>query len=369
MTASALQYNVPILTSPFDAGKQNSIVPTSSQMSNGWIPNVDNCAAEQQNYLHNSSTSMLFLMQQLGLLLPFNPNPTTGLSLVATPIGGVVSIINQSGGTEFYVARAAMGVGYSDPSLDPTNWALINFNAIATYSNQYSDATGTSDAIIGTFNSVIYPVLQDGLRVSIGIASANLTTTPTLQVILNGSAKTAYPIKKFSPGGIEIPIAIGDLYGTCDFDFDLPNLVWVLRTPPGQNVLPGTVIAWAGATAPQGYLQCPNALTLVNNAAYPALFAAIGTQWGSGVGQFALPFLPAGYAMLQALGLGAIGSPSVGQVISHSHLVPVYIDNGTQGGNTRCTGNTALAGYNASASTGGSANLAAGIAFMLCVKY
>ncbi|HEY8169799.1 MAG TPA: phage tail protein [Candidatus Limnocylindria bacterium] len=52
---------------------------------------------------------------------------------------------------------------------------------------------------------------------------------------------------------------------------------------------PGSVIAYAGATAPAGWLLCDG--TLVDRAAYPELFAAIGTNHGEDSEQtkFALP--------------------------------------------------------------------------------
>lgn len=132
MTATTLTYQPPALSSPFDATKANVSSPSPSQMANGFIPSVDKINAEQQNYLHNASTTILWQMQQLGLFVPFNP--VAGASVVATPKGGIVSIkASGSGDTQFYVALNAMPSGYTDPSLDPTNWQLINFGELAKY--------------------------------------------------------------------------------------------------------------------------------------------------------------------------------------------------------------------------------------------
>lgn len=62
-----------------------------------------------------------------------------------------------------------------------------------------------------------------------------------------------------------------------------------LSTP--ASVPPGTVLAFAGATAPAGYLLCYG--QNVSRTAYAALFAALGTAWGSGDGSttFGLPDL------------------------------------------------------------------------------
>jgi len=63
-----------------------------------------------------------------------------------------------------------------------------------------------------------------------------------------------------------------------------------LPAPLGP-VAPGTVLAFAGAAPPEGYLECDGAV--VSRAAYAALFAAIGTAFGAGDGSttFALPDL------------------------------------------------------------------------------
>lgn len=60
---------------------------------------------------------------------------------------------------------------------------------------------------------------------------------------------------------------------------------------------PGTVIQYAGAVPPMGWLLCDG--TSVNRAQYPALFSAIGTTYGSGDGQttFNLPDLRGRFAL------------------------------------------------------------------------
>jgi len=68
----------------------------------------------------------------------------------------------------------------------------------------------------------------------------------------------------------------------------------ILGYPPGGGdndmPIPGTIIPFAGAGLPFGYLPCDG--TLRNAADFPALFAAIGTLWGVGApGTFALPDL------------------------------------------------------------------------------
>ena len=58
-----------------------------------------------------------------------------------------------------------------------------------------------------------------------------------------------------------------------------------------ESVLPGSVIAWAANSTPNGYLLCNGAA--VSRTPYAALFAAIGTTYGTGDGSttFNLPNL------------------------------------------------------------------------------
>ena len=51
----------------------------------------------------------------------------------------------------------------------------------------------------------------------------------------------------------------------------------------------GSIMIWAGSTAPTGWLLCDG--TAYSTAAYPALYAVIGTTYGSGSGTFLVPNL------------------------------------------------------------------------------
>lgn len=131
----------------------------------------------------------------------------------------------------------------------------------------------------------------------------------------------------------------------------------------------GTIITYAGTTAPTGYLVCPVSATNVSRTTYAALFAAIGTTWGAGDGSttFGLPWFAADYAMVQAS--ANVGTTSVGAVISHSHTIsPNYIY--SSGG--ACSGGPgSSSGFTGSATdaTGGTANLAAGTRVLHCIKF
>jgi hypothetical protein len=131
----------------------------------------------------------------------------------------------------------------------------------------------------------------------------------------------------------------------------------------------GHVIAFAGTTAPAGYLACPVAAATISRTTYSALFAAIGTAWGVGNGSttFGIPFFAADQVPVQA-GTGVVGTNTVGVVLAHTHTV-------TGSSSTGLTGGGASAGLaqtnttSAQTPTGGTSNLAAGQRVQFCVKY
>lgn len=147
-------------------------------------------------------------------------------------------------------------------------------------------------------------------------------------------------------------------------------LVSAGANPPAWQTLvttpPGTVIDFAGATAPAGYLACPTVATDISRTTYAALFAAIGTVWGVGDGSttFGMPWFAADYAAVQAS--GNVGTQTVGAVIAHTHAVAGGASNATStnGGVAPAAQTTATT----TASTGGSANLPAGVRMLKCVK-
>lgn len=132
-----------------------------------------------------------------------------------------------------------------------------------------------------------------------------------------------------------------------------------------STVLPGTIIEWSGSSAPAGYLACPLTATNISRTTYAALFAAIGTTWGVGDGSttFGMPYFPADYAAVQAN--ANVGTNSVGQVIAHTHTT--YSLAGSFSGSSGTS--TGQLGASSTGSTGGAANLAAGIRVLRCVKF
>lgn len=130
----------------------------------------------------------------------------------------------------------------------------------------------------------------------------------------------------------------------------------------------GTILDFGGGgAAPTNYLFCPLTSTLVATATYPALFAAIGYQWGGSGANFGLPYFPSGSAALQ---YGAIGAYTYGDVKSHTHSEMSGYTEYSGGIGYYVSGTGVWTGVGGTTgATGGSANLAAGMFVRKIVKY
>lgn len=128
----------------------------------------------------------------------------------------------------------------------------------------------------------------------------------------------------------------------------------------------GTRISYTGTSAPTGYLACPLTPTNISRTTYAALFAAIGTTWGAGDGSttFGMPYYPADYVGVRAN--ANVGTSTVGENLAHVHAMNV----GNVGASAAGSGTlTAFGVALNTGSSGGAANLAAGIRELFCVKY
>ena len=131
----------------------------------------------------------------------------------------------------------------------------------------------------------------------------------------------------------------------------------------------GGILIHSGTSAPPGFLVCPAALTNISRTTYAALFAVIGTLWGPGDGAttFGLPTLSADYAILQAN--GNVGTGSAGSVIAHAHSGGMDGMQNLIGGSSGAFVHLNTQPLPNTGTTGGSANFAAGVRFLICVKY
>lgn len=138
------------------------------------------------------------------------------------------------------------------------------------------------------------------------------------------------------------------------------------------GVPPGTVIHVAMSTAPNGYLKANGAA--VSRTVYAALFAAIGTTYGTGDGTttFNLPDLRGefirGWDDARGVDSGrAIGSAQAQDLQSHTH---------TTGYTTASTGGTGASARvltgspgTATGATGGTETRPRNVALLACIKF
>lgn len=134
-----------------------------------------------------------------------------------------------------------------------------------------------------------------------------------------------------------------------------------LTTGSLSVVYAGSLMAYAGATIPTGWLECDGSSKLRSD--YPTLFAAIGTTWGAADGtHFNLPDLRGRAAIgagsgsgLTARTLAQTGGAEtntllLNQIPSHVHTIPLRNDTGAVSNPTVRAGGAATA--QATADTG-----------------
>lgn len=88
-----------------------------------------------------------------------------------------------------------------------------------------------------------------------------------------------------------------------------------------NQVLTGTVQMWSTASAPTGYLLCAGAA--VSRTTYAALFAVIGTTFGSGDGSTTFNLPDYTNRMPYGTTIGATGGSADAVVVSHTHTATV----------------------------------------------
>lgn len=139
----------------------------------------------------------------------------------------------------------------------------------------------------------------------------------------------------------------------------------------------GTIIQFGAAAAPTGYLECTG--TAVSRSTYAALFAVIGTSFGSGDGSttFNLPDLRGEFVRGWDHGKGtdsgrAFGSSQTDELEAHTHTLELFAtttiahDASAEGDRTVQDGGSATSGY--IGSTGGTETRPRNIALLYAIK-
>jgi phage-related tail fiber protein len=140
---------------------------------------------------------------------------------------------------------------------------------------------------------------------------------------------------------------------------------------PGVPI--GTIIAFAGAVPPKGYLLCDG--TSYSRITYEDLYSVIGTIYGCLDGAtFRVPDLRGEFLRGVDSGRGvdtgrALGSTQADDLKSHNHTALLYCENGGgyfAGGNSGAPG---ADGTGVTQNTGGSETRPRNVAINYCIKY
>jgi microcystin-dependent protein len=175
----------------------------------------------------------------------------------------------------------------------------------------------------GGFRTALNSLL-DYLRESVGSAggAANWRTALGLGALATRNDVTAAQI---ATGAVNAEKIADGAVETAKLAANSVTLAKIeATTRSALAVPPGTVLAVARSTAPDGYLKCNGAA--VSRTTYAALFAAIGTTWGAGDGSttFNLPDLRGEFLRGWDDGRGvdagrAFASSQAGEIQSHTH--------------------------------------------------
>jgi microcystin-dependent protein len=151
---------------------------------------------------------------------------------------------------------------------DVTGWAGLRLTSVAG-----TNTITASVAVQGTV-TMAPTAYSTGMRfrfipanANTGAATINVGALGAKNIFINGAALVGYELRTTNP---------------VDIEYDGTQFNIVAGAYGGDGVPTGTVLSFAGSTAPNGYLLCYG--QAINRTTYAALFAAIGTTYGSGDG-------------------------------------------------------------------------------------
>lgn len=173
---------------------------------------------------------------------------------------------------------------------------------IQTNAFNFGVDTGTTNALAVTLTPVLTSYSQ-GMGIFL-VYAAN-TTTGACTINFNSlGAKNIYLQSGLPAGGGDI--VANNLYM---FSYDGTNMI--LLNPSSSLFPPGTMLDYAGASVPAGFLLCDG--SALSRTTYAALFSAIGTTWGVGDGSttFNLPDA----RRRTSIGSGGTGTGTIGNAV------------------------------------------------------
>ena len=293
---------------------------------------------------------------------------TTGNAATATTASACSG--NSATATSATNATNAANVGVTDDTTTNATYypALATTNS-GNVAPRVSSTKLTFNPSTGQLAAVTFAGAGTGLTgtaASFTAGNATNAATAANATNLGGIAASGYA----RSGANADLTSVGAITGVTATAGDSTTKLATTAFVAGSALVPvGTIIDFANGTAPTGFLACPTSATNISRTTYAALFAVLGTTWGAGDGSttFGMPWFPADYAGVQAN--ANTGTSTAGAVIAHIHQA--VFSAGPGGGVLYpiSTSSDTGTGQGPTTSTGGSANLAAGVRVLKCVKY
>lgn len=325
-----------------------------------------------------SSGSKTFTVQALKGFLPGQTIKAASTANGTVWMQGDVTAYNSTTGILSITMNASQGAGTI------AAWTLSLATSTASSPGSLSQdyavkslqhAIGSDIASASTINLSTATGNMVKVTGNVAISAATMTAGKDVWVVFTGTPQLNYHVSnhQLNSNGGNITASAGG-YALYTYDGVTVRVLYFspsgranVETAPPAGAPVGSFLLFAGSSPPTSYLTCPTTQTNINRTTYATLFTAIGTTWGVGDSSttFGMPWFAADYAMLQAS--SNVGSASTGTIKAHTHDIPTYESETGSGGLT--PGGPTLATTVATASTGGSANLAAGARVLICVKY
>ena len=373
------------ITTPIPTASQIGVVNGRASLHDGFPPDtflplstggVPPFGADFNGIL-NEITSIT-QWQQAGGFFPYDSTFSTAIN--GYPIGAIIQAANYQG---FWLNTTNGNT--TNPDTGGAGWTSLVFEGLQAITVTTTNVTVSqlqsaypilviSGALTGA-RSLILPavvgqwIVQNNTTGAFALtvktaSGTGVTATQGQSTYLYGNGTNIYFASSVGVASFNTRTGTVTLNAT-DVTTALGYIPYDAANPANYGPPVGSIIQFAGVSAPSGYLACPIVPTTINRVTYSALFAAIGTAWGLGNGTttFNMPYFPSGYSAVA----GVVGTITPGSVIAHTHVT--LSSPGSGQGYTGPDTVQQSAFSQTSGSTGGAANFGAGSAILFCVKY
>jgi len=289
---------------------------------------------------------------------------------------------------------ALIGGAYYWCKYDATSAKWVVFSPFGYLSAAAANITGTfalsgeiSPTALSTDQNDYAPtslstasVIRQDLSASVNITGLTGGASGRILVLRNISSAYNMTLKDASASSTAAnrfkfgrDVVVGPLQ-TAVIRYDGTNSRWAEVSLPESSPVPTGAVFWfAAVSTPAGYLECNGAT--VSRTTYAALFAIIGTTFGTGDGSttFNLPDLRAEFIRGWDHGRGVdtgrtFGSSQADELKSHTHPVSFIRSNAGGGSYAEDADSSGSTSNNSTDATGGTETRPRNVALLPCIK-